>query len=281
MSKILVTGSNGFLGRALLESLINHDVITFDADDGNVIDYFFTDKDVSHVFHLAARTSVPESWEIPYQYYQTNIMGTVNVLELCRTTGAKMTYVTTYPYGEPQYIPIDESHPCNPNSPYNHSKHIAEDICRSYSNLYGVSVTVLRLFNVYGNGQSESFLIPHVVKQAVFSSAIEVMDLEPKRDYVHITDVVKALLATIGVSGYNIYNVASGESRSVMDVCRLALDTLQTKKAIISLNNKRKNEVSNIEANISKIKKDLGWTPTVTFPEGIKSLVEYYRSGLQ
>jgi len=277
MKKVLITGSDGFIGNRLYHELAGYEVTTFDVNNGCVASHDFIDTEVSHIFHLAALTSAPESWARPYDYYNVNVMGTVNVLEYCRMIGASMTYVTTYPYGVPQYIPIDELHPCTPNTIYNHSKYSAEGICRFYSENYNVSITVLRLFNVYGGGQSTSFLIPHIIKQALFSPEIEVMDLEPKRDYVYISDVIDALRLTTGKSGFSVYNIGSGESKSVQEVCDYVVNIIGTTKPIVSTGRKRKNEVTDIQADISKIRHELYWVPKTSFIDGLTKTIQYYK----
>jgi len=277
MKKILITGSDGFLGKHLRQNLPEYEVKTFDIADGDIVTHKFSDMGIHHAFHLAAMTSAPQSWDNPFEYYQVNMLGTVNILEYCRKTGTSMTYVNTYPYGMPKYNPIDEQHPCAPNTVYNHSKHLAEDICRFYAENYGVSVTVLRLFNLYGGGQSSSFLIPHIVKQALFNTQIDVMDLDPKRDYVYIDDVVEALRLTIGKSGFSVYNVGSGESKSVKEVCDCVVDIIGTQKTIVSADNKRKNEVTNIQADISKIQSELGWNPATNFIDGLRKTIHHYQ----
>lgn len=277
--KTLITGSKGFLGKHLMKALSGYELICFDIEDGDAGVHDFCDTKISHVFHLAAKTNVRESWDAPYSYYETNVMGTVNLLEFCRKIGASMTYVNSYPYGSPEYLPIDEKHPCNPNSVYNHSKYLAEDICRFYAAHYGVSVTVLRLFNVYGSGQNDSFLIPHIIKQALYSSRIELMDLEPKRDYVYVADVIEAMTLTAGLDGFRIYNVGSGEARSVRDVCDCILTVAGVRKPIVSQESKRKNEVTDIAADITKIRTELNWNPRTSFEDGIKQTIRHYEIG--
>ena len=277
MAKVMITGSDGFIGKYLHQKLPGCNVVAFDANDGDIVEHKFSESEVVHVFHLAAKTSVPDSWENPREFYRVNVLGTTNILEYCRRIGASMTYVNSYPYGIPLYNPIDEAHPCIPHSVYNHSKHLAEDICRFYAAHYNVPITVFRLFNVFGGGQRTNFLIPHIVKQALFSSHIEVMDLAPKRDYTYIADVVEAIRLSIGLKGFNEYNVGSGESKSVGEICNHVLTILCDQKPILSLDNKRKNEVPDIIADISKINNELGWKPTTSFDEGLRNTIHYYQ----
>ncbi|MCL1987940.1 MAG: GDP-mannose 4,6-dehydratase [Firmicutes bacterium] len=275
--KILITGVSGFLGNHLQKTLTaefpQHEILPFDED---ICQPVKLNNSADYVFHLAAKTDVPESWKTPADFYNVNVTGTANVLEYCRKVGANLTYVNSYPYGIPLYLPIDENHPQAPNSPYNHSKHLAEDICRFYSENFNVKTTVLRLFNVYGAGQNENFLIPKIIKQALFGDSIEVMDLEPKRDYVYIQDVITALISTMNVTltNFRVYNVGSGKSYSVAEVCE-KINILN--KPIISLQQKRQNEVPNVLANIAKIGNELNWQPQTTFENGIAKTIEYYK----
>jgi len=276
--RVLITGSNGFIGQHLIKSLCDTDILAFDVQDGDIVNHDIQAENISHIYHLAARTSAPESWDIPYDYYNTNIMGTVNMLELCRKHNASLSFISTYPYGTPQYIPINETHPTAPNTVYNHSKCLAEDICSFYATHYDVPITILRLFNVYGEGQSDKFLIPHIVKQALFEPNIEVMDLEPQRDYVYISDVIDALLLSQNGTGFRVYNVGSGETKSVKEVCECVNLVLGEKKSIVSKEKRRKNEVTNIVSDISKIRSELGWTPKVSFDNGMKKMIDFYKS---
>ena len=279
--RVLVTGSDGFLGRSLVVDSLEFDIVPFDIADGDVTSYDFGALQADHVVHLAARTSVEESWKTPAEYYHTNIMGTMNVLEYCRKSDASMTYISTYTYGAPKYLPINELHPVSPHSVYNHSKLLAEDMCRFYSENFGVPVSVLRLFNLYGPGQGEWFIIPTIVRQAMESESIELMDLEPKRDYVYITDVVDAIKLSVGKSGFNLYNVGSGKSVSVSDLCGIVQDCTGTCKPVISKRITRKNEVMDVVADCTKIKTELGWMPKISLREGIMSVIDSYRELLR
>ena len=134
-------------------------------EDGDIATAEFSYEKLDHVIHLASRTYVPASWENPLDFYRTNASGTTNILDLCRKQGCSLTYVSSYVYGTPQYLPVDENHPVAPVSPYNHSKLVAEDICRFYSEQFGVPVTILRPVNIFGPGQNPSFLIPFIIEQ--------------------------------------------------------------------------------------------------------------------
>jgi nucleoside-diphosphate-sugar epimerase len=276
MDKVLITGANGFLGRKLVVNLPHKYVISFDMNDGDIATHDFDKYEAAHVIHLAARTFVPQSWEQPYEYYRVNFMGTLNILEYCRKNNAAMTFISTYMYGAPQYMPIDETHPRSAHSVYNHTKLLGEDLCEFYTKNYGISVTILRLFNVYGEGQRKEFLIPGIIDQALHGEIIKVNDLEPRRDFVYIDDVIAAIKKTIGTTGFHVYNIGSGESRSVLEVIRSICAALEVDKPIRTAGQRRQNEVMNVVADIRKAKQELGWIPKITFDEGIAKTVTSY-----
>lgn len=276
--RILVTGADGFIGSHLTRALKNegHEVLCHSGKDGDISEKSALDtfKDIEHVYHLAARTFVPDSWDNTYDYFQTNLMGTVTALEFCRKNGCSMTMMSTYVYGEPQYLPIDEKHPIVAVSPYHQSKIACEDICAFYTRKFGVKVTVLRPFNVYGKGQSEAFLVPKIYSQVVNESVkeISVMDLAPKRDYVYIDDVVGALLATLKATKlFSIYNVGSGISTSVQDVILNISEVTGIFKPFRSTNEKRVSEISDCIADISSINADLGFVPRYNLQDGLRA----------
>lgn len=275
-NEVLITGANGFIGSILSKRLEEADkfiINRFDINDGDIASYDFSGYNVQHVCHLAARTFVPQSTKEPYEFYKVNLLGTINMLEYCRKHDASMTFISTYMYGTPLYLPIDENHPRKAHSVYNHTKFLAEEACAFYHEHFDVSVTILRLFNVYGAGQSGDFLVPSIIHQALSGNRIEVMDLTPRRDFVYIDDVVDAICLTIMNEGFNIYNVGSGVSFTVQDaidnVCSAIGETIQ----VIEKKQPRKNEVFNVVADISKIKSELDWSPSITFSEGIRRTV--------
>lgn len=280
VSKILVTGSNGFVGKALKKRLemMNHNVIEFNTRDGNISDEFpFVNIDfegVSHVFHLAAKTFVPDSWLNPEAFYNTNTVGTLRILEICRKYAVSLTYVSSYIYGQPQYLPISEMHQVNPNNPYAHSKFMAEELCEFYARHYNVDISVIRPFNIYGVGQDKKFLIPELINQAIKKDAITVKDLVPKRDFVFLEDLIEALLLCVGKRGYSVYNIGSGMSLSVKEIIDVIQNALHIDKPILCEEKIRKNEIMDVIADIGKAKSELGWNPQYSFERGIMKILE-------
>jgi nucleoside-diphosphate-sugar epimerase len=282
MNKILVTGANGFIGSALIPKLLTqeYEVLSLNSSDGDIAEDStlkkYANYDFFRVFHLAAKTFVPDSWKDPQGFYRTNVLGTVNTLEFCRQKSIPLTFISAYLYGQPEKLPINEDDPIKPNNPYAHSKYLAEQASKFYAKEFGVKVVIIRPFNVYGIGQNDKFLIPLIIKQALEADEIGVKDLTPKRDYIYLDDLIDALIITIGTSNtFAIYNIGSGYSISVKDVISTIQEILGTNKKIVSDHIVRKNEMNDVFADITKANKELGWYPNHAFHEGIKRIVEY------
>lgn len=273
---ILVTGSNGFIGSYLVRRLEKegHRVFKHDHSKGDLIDINSLSiyHNIDIVYHLAAKTFVPESWEKPYIYINNNNTMLINVLEFCRKVAAKVVFVSTYLYGNPEYLPIDEKHKCVSNSPYHLCKKLGEEICEFYSRNFGVDVLVTRPFNVYGKGQSQEFLLPKVYRQISDTriDRIEVFNLTPKRDYVYVEDLVEVLVKLMPfIEGYDVYNVGAGKSYSVKEVIDIIQYELGTNKEIVEKYSERKNEVGDCVADISHLRETIGDFKITTLPEGI------------
>ena len=170
--RILVTGASGFVGSHLTDELKREgaEVLAVDVHGKNPIDIRDGQKirdlgsgigKLDLVYHLAALMFVPYSFENPREIYDVNVLGTLNILELCRVHSvSRIIFASSYVYGPPSYLPIDEGHPLHPNSPYARSKIMGEGLCRAYHEDYGMQFNILRPFNIYGEGQGDNFFIP-------------------------------------------------------------------------------------------------------------------------
>ncbi len=283
-----VTGSSGFIGGHLVHALKSSGIdvleISRTTSSIDVTNWEQVQKmpvqDV--VFHLAGITNIQEAFAQPRDVYFTNYVGTLNMLEWCRIYDIKkIVYVSTFVYGVPQYLPVDEKHPTAPNNPYSQSKLMGEELCEAYCRDHGLNVTILRLFNIYGPRQTGNFLIPQILRQL---SGGEVMlgDPSPKRDFLYISDVIDTLIAasTSDVDGCNVYNIGSGESYPAGEVADMLADIYfeHTGKnvSIKYTYDKRKSEIADTIANIGKAKKDMKWTPQVDIRTGLSMILRAY-----
>ena len=280
--KILVTGSSGFVGRHLVEELKRRDVEVVTLTDSNRrrIDIRDWQKikeigDLDMVYHLAAKTYVPFSFENPKEVYEVNVLGTLNILELCRLRDVeKIVFVSSYLYGQPRYLPIDEEHPVQPTNPYMRSKVLGEELCRAYNIDFGVKCIILRPFNIYGEGQSNDFLIPSILKQLV-NGKIELRDPEPRRDFLYIKDAIEACVRSGEYTGsdFEIFNIGSGVSYSVDEIVRKILNISGQNIEVNYKNARRKSEIMNVVADIKRAKEKLDWMPKIEIEEGLKNII--------
>jgi len=277
--RALVTGSSGFLGRRLVAGLLARGVEVVELGRSNNFDLLDDELPVragDRVFHLAAETGVPDSWQDPARFHLVNTHGTVRVLDACRRAGAGLVFVGAYIYGVPVQLPISESHPLDPNNPYAFSKWMAEQSCEWFARQYSMDVTAIRLFNVYGAGQSDRFLVPRIVSQALDPAVLEIrlLDLEPKRDYLYVDDAVDALLVSASAGGFRLYNVGSGTSHSVQDVVSAVFTALGTTKPVVASGDKRRNEIPDVRADCSRLHADTGWSPRFSLEQGVLAMVK-------
>lgn len=278
----LITGQSGFIGKRLSARLARDGVHVTGASRTAGVDVTSVDlpmSGVDHVYHLAAMSFVPDAWANPAECYRINALGTMRVLEQCRRAGASMTFVSTYVYGWPAPMPVSESTPANPNNPYAFSKLAGEEACRFYAKTFGVNVSVLRLFNAFGPGQGKDFLIPTIARQVVDPACEEIVvaDLAPRRDFVHVDDVVEAFLASPRLPAGQPFNIASGRSHSVEDVIGACMTAAGVNKPYRARDEKRMNEISDVIADISAIEAACGWRPEISFGDGIRTVVEAIR----
>ncbi len=281
MKKILITGANGFVGKALdkylrtfntFESieLIRHSKI--DLTDVTAV-HELPKADV--IVHLASKNFIPESFTNPALYYNNNISSTINCLEKARVDGAAFIFFSTYVYGPPKYLPIDEKHPTHPLNPYTQSKLSCEQLCEAFHRDFNVPVTIFRPFNIYGPGQNPVFFIPTILRQ-IHESVIQLNDSRPKRDFIFISDIIEAIYLAINQekTGMHVFNLGTGLSTSVRDVVN-TLHMLTASTAEIRFSDKsRQGEILDTVADISKIKSELNWVPKISLAEGLQKVIE-------
>ena len=279
--KILITGHSGFIGSYLQKKLekTEHELILVDIANGTDIcdwEHVKQYEGMDVIVHLANLSFVPASYEQPKRFYETNYLSTLNMLELCRLSNAKMVFFSSYIYGHPQYQPIDENHPTQAFNPYAQTKVICESLCEGYNRDFKVPITIFRPFNIYGTGQNPDFLIPSIIQQAK-TGKIVIKDDRPKRDYIHVEDIVDAIITAIETENADKsiqkYNLGSGLSYSVKEIVDMVRGLFDTEIEYICTHEIRPNDVMDTIADISKIQNKLHWKPSISILEGLTKMV--------
>ncbi len=295
---VLVTGATGFVGPYLVKELLCQEarikVLTMEKlrnlpglEDkitrvsGNITEPDSLQnimKDVDIVFHLAAVSNVNYAISHPRETFETNATGTLNLLEEARKNEVeKFVYISSsHVYGIPQYLPMDEKHPVNPHEPYAASKAAAEMLVNIYALNYGLKTTIVRPFNMFGPGQSEDFIIPSIIGQALKKEVVELGNLTPTRDLLYITDAIEGML-TIAQKGEGIYNIGSGIETSIKEVVETIINIIDPAKKYVSIKTRRRSNAIDIPrmcADVSRLKK-LGWSPVVDLKEGLMRTISH------
>ncbi|CAN5577765.1 NAD-dependent epimerase/dehydratase family protein [soil metagenome] len=287
--KILVTGHTGFIGTHLVEKLESEFTVLTGRKKNepylNVLEKSrLLDLDeVDTVIHLAAKTSIPNSISNPYDTYYTNVVGTLNILDNAIIKKIKnIIYISTYVYGHPKYIPINENHPLSPHSPYNKSKLICEKLCKYYSEDYDLNIVTLRPFYIYGPSHNSSF-VSSAIRNAINNEKVILSRKSTRRDFLFIDDFIN-LIHKILINfpeGYHVYNVGYGKSYSLEDILRI-IGSITNKKIDIQYDSSfRPNDVVESVANINKVMREFGWKPTIDIEEGLRLTISRYFQTLE
>lgn len=274
---ILLTGHTGFIGSTLSNVLTNagHTINSISRSTG----FDLTEFDVARklpfsdaVVHLAGMVGVEESWKFPEKFYKSNCDSTIAIAEYARINNLPVVFLSSYMYGTPQYLPIDELHPVTYNNPYAYSKKLSEDILYSYHKLFGLNVVVLRPMNIYGKGMANGNIIDLIAGQSKFGDDIVLRDLSPKRDYLHVDDLCSAIECIFKqpfLGGYNIFNLGFGVSYSVSEVISTLGQVLCRDFRVKETGEVRANEIADCYADISKFSSQFSWTPSLNFRDGL------------
>ncbi len=313
--KILVTGADGFIGSHVVETLVKsgHDVRAFvlynsfnswgwldesdkairdsiDVFAGDIRDPHGVDKAVEKqevILNLAALIAIPYSYHSPDTYIDTNIKGTLNILQAARRHGVKRVVQTSTSevYGTAQYIPIDEAHPLHPQSPYAATKVGADQLALSFHASFDLPVGVLRPFNTYGPRQSARAVIPTIISQLANKSKVKLGALSPTRDFSFVQDTANGFLAAAqsdAIVGQTI-NLGSGFEISIKETAETIAKLMNTKLELVDDEQRvrpEKSEVERLHASIEKAKTLLGWQPELKglagFETGLKKTIEWF-----
>lgn len=305
----LVTGADGFIGSHLVDLLLSHGIKVralcqynsfnswgwldnvrhpgLEIVCGDVRDAAFCrhiSRDVDTVFHLAALIAIPYSYVAPESYVDTNVTGTLNMCQAARDMGVERLIVTSTSevYGTAQYVPIDEKHPRQPQSPYSATKIGADAIAKSFFNAFGLPVVIARPFNTYGPRQSARAIIPTIISQiAAGNSEIKVGDLTPTRDFNYVADTCRGFLALAeadGIEGEEI-NIATGTEISMADTLATIAEVMERKVEFVvdpARLRPSASEVFRLCGDNSKITALTAWRPEVSLREGISRTVKWF-----
>jgi NAD dependent epimerase/dehydratase len=245
-------------------------------------------KDCDYVFHLAALIGIPYSYVAPGDYVAVNVMGTVNVLQACRDEQiSRLVHTSTSEtYGTALYVPIDEKHPMQGQSPYSASKIGADKMAESYYNSFELPVVIARPFNTYGPRQSSRAFIPTVISQALSLKKIVMGSLEPVRDMSFVKDTAEGLIK-VGlcdqVVGQTV-NLGTGQGETIGTMVEMILNLLGKENISIEQDPARirpaKSEVMRLISDNTKARDICGWTPKYDLTEGLLETIEWIRKNL-
>ena len=308
--KVLVTGAGGFIGSHLIERLIDlgADVKGFvrynsrndwglleiipsqkldslQIISGDLQDYdavFSAVRDVDVIFHLGSLISIPYSYIRPRDTIENNILSTLNILTAARDLGVEKVVHTSSSevYGTALYVPIDEKHPLQGQSPYSASKIGADKIAESFYCSFDLPVATIRPFNTYGPRQSARAIIPTIITQAIEQEKIKLGSLFPTRDYTFVKDTVNGFISTAESKSSigEVINIGSNFEISMGDLAQ-RISSLLNKDIMIMQDSSRvrplKSEVKRLWCDNAKAKRLLGWEPQVSLDEGLKETIEW------
>ena len=315
MTNILVTGGAGFIGSHLVDRLLATDdnaitvvddfndfyspdikrsnvathlsndrytLVEADIRNRQVLDQLFQKQQFDCVVHLAARAGVRPSLSEPELYAETNINGTLNLLELARTTGVNQFVFgsSSSVYGINAKVPFSEDDPIRqPISPYAATKAAGELLCHTYSHLYGLRCVCLRFFTVYGARQRPDLAIHKFARLMTSGKPIPVFgDGSTRRDYTYIDDIISGVMAAVGYdeSNYEVFNLGESETVELRELISILEQTLDC-HAIIDQQPPQPGDVPQTFADITKARQLLGYNPQTHIKDGIKRFVEWFR----
>ena len=309
MKKVLITGADGFIGSHLTEMLVGKgykvkalslynsfnnwgwlesvnckkdiEIVTGDIRDPHYCKIITKDVDV--IFHLAALIAIPFSYVAPDSYVETNIRGTLNICQAAKENRiSRLIHTSTSEvYGTAQYVPIDEKHPLQPQSPYSASKIAADAMAKSFYNSFNLPVTIARPFNTYGPRQSARAIIPTIITQiASGKKEIKLGDLSPTRDFNYVEDCCRAFIMlsqsekTIGET----VNIGSNFEISISDTLKLIKELMSSDVVFINDQQRirpKKSEVYRLWCDNKKINKLVGYKPQTNIQDGLKKTIDW------
>lgn len=313
---VMVTGADGFIGSHLTEELVKKgervkafcfynsfgswgwldslepavkneiEVFMGDIRDPNGVRTAMEGQDI--VYHLAALIAIPFSYHSPDSYVDTNIKGTLNLLNAARQVGTRRLLITSTSevYGTAQYVPIDEHHPYQGQSPYSATKIGADRLAESFYRSFDLPVTIVRPFNTYGPRQSARAVIPTIITQLLTGKTeIKLGSLTPTRDFNYVKDTAAGFMALAGCEaaiGQEV-NIATGVEHSIGDLAAELIAQINPEAKIVCDEDRlrpEKSEVNRLLGSADKLKALTGWAPAYTFRQGLEETIAFLRTHL-
>ena len=276
MNKILITGSDGFIGKNLVNKLIQkkkYKIFEIKNSKNDILNKKSLLKipKVDYVIHLASKNLLTNKSN-DTKFLLNNIEITKKIIEFCLKNNCKLIFLSSYIYGNTK-IPTSEKNIKNPLNIYSLSKSLSEDICRYYVKTQKLECLILRLFNLYGKYQNKKFLIPKIIEQVENNKDIIINNTSPFRDLLYIDDFINLIEKIIKKNiTSEIYNVGSGKSYGVKKIIKTIQNEYKTNLKVINKNIKKDFETKITKANIDKIKRKYNWKPKIDLSEGIKKI---------
>lgn len=292
MESILITGANGFLGSHLSEFFSKNHIKTYGVcsnfSQNSNIEKIHDDiltvnnipDDVSTILHFAALTDIQLCEKNPEKCFEINVDGTKNMLDLARKNDSSFLFASSgHVYGKPNSFPIDENFTLNPISVHAKSKVKAEELCEMYAKLYGMNITIVRMFSIYGPRSPSYSIISRIINQILNDQKITLGNIKTKRDFLHISDFLSAIdiLINTNLNGCSKFNIGYGKSFSINEICDKLLRIAKLSIPIESdLNLIRDKDIDELVCNNSKLKQ-LGWSPNLSLDDGLEQVFDWFR----
>lgn len=274
--RILVTGASGFLGRHLMAELGKH-FSSVEAYQGDVRTIEQSEIVSDAVCHLAAETKAMTKDEYD-SLFDVNVGGTLSVMRYCYQHGASCVLISSSAVYLPsdEEIPLSEKAPLSPKTIYGASKSVCEKICEYYSTYLNVAVTVLRIFNLYGEGQKDPFLIPSLIYSVRERKSFTLNTPFLVRDFIHVRDVVSAILYSLTDthSGWRCFNVGTGRGISALQVLHKILEIEEIDLPKSQINVSENSEKNFVIADVQKLNQAFSWKPQVSVEEGLRLMMK-------
>lgn len=280
--KIGITGQKGFLGSSVSEALSkqSHEVISLDDYTRRCAKENFTlngcPDDLDWVFHFGASTSIERSFKTPFSTYSNNIESTLQALKIADRSKAVFLLMSSYVYGQPKYLPIDEKHPVASVNPYMGSKIVVEELSRHLCEILEIPLIILRGFNIYGDYCISGRLISDLLESVRKGAPMILNDPLPKRDYLYIKDFLSLIYKIFSQNPVKtgIFNVGSGISYSNSTVANMISEIAGIKTPVIVKNKSRIQDIPDCSVDVNLVKKRFSWSPVYSLGNGLRELLQ-------